>query len=107
MTPRLIRWAATWWCAQVVLHFAVLMFYIFMSADCFVSLDNESMYPEPNFSWCFYMECLVIMCTCTNGILGMTLMKMWPESQAVQRKIQTTKIRRTMKTTPVCTCLRV
>lgn len=82
MTPRLIRWAATWWCAQVVLHFAVLMFYIFMSSDCFVSLDNESMYPEPNFSWCFYMECLVILCTCTNAILGMTLMKMWPESSS-------------------------
>lgn len=82
MTPRLIRWAATWWCAQVILHFAVLMFYVFMTADCFATLDNESMYPEPNFSLCFYMECFTIMCVCTIAILSMTLMKMWPESSS-------------------------
>jgi len=82
MTPRLIRWAATWWCAQCVLHIAVLIFYILMSADCFVSLDNESMYPEPNFSWSFYMEVLVILCICTCAVLSLTLMKMWPESSS-------------------------
>lgn len=82
LTPRLIRWSATWWCAQVVLHLAVTMFYIFMSADCFASLDNESMYPEPGFSWCLWMEGLVILCVTTNAIMSMTLMKMWPESSS-------------------------
>lgn len=82
MTPRMIRWAAIWWVAQIIIHVSVIIFWWMMTSESFSSLDNQSMYPEPDFSFCFYLECLVIMCLCTNAIMAMTLMKMWPESSS-------------------------
>jgi len=82
MTPRMIRWAATWWIAQIIMHCSIVVFYWMMTSEAFSSLDNFSLYPEPDFSFCFYMECLCIMCLMVCGILGVTLMKLWPESSS-------------------------
>merc|ERR1719238_1718519 len=82
MTPRMIRWAAIWWCAQVMIHFSVIIFYWMMTSESFSSLDSESLYPEPEFSFCFYMECIVVMLLCVIATLAINLMKMWPESSS-------------------------
>lgn len=82
MTPRMIKWATIWWIAGVILHFCVIVFWVMMTMESFGSLDSESMYPEPGFSFCFYAECLVVMCNCTIAVLSLTLMKMWPESSS-------------------------
>lgn len=79
MTPRMIRWAATWWCACILIHMSTGTFWFMMTQEEFDSLDAEAMYPEPSFSFCFFAECgvtLGLMCVC---FLGFTLMKTWPE----------------------------
>merc|ERR1719409_926179 len=78
----MIRWAAIWWIAQVLIHISVIMFWWLMTGESFNSLDSESMYPEPDFSFCFYLECLGIMCLCVCASMGITLMKMWPEESS-------------------------
>lgn len=82
MTPRMIRWAAIWWVAQVIIHLSVICFWWLMTGESFSSLDAKSMYPEPDFSMCFYLECLCVMCLTTVAIMGITLMKMWPEESS-------------------------
>lgn len=82
MTPRMIRWAAIWWTAQVIIHLSVIVFWWMMTSESFASLDSQSVYPEPDFSFCFYLECLVIMCLGTICTMAITLMKMWPESSS-------------------------
>lgn len=82
MTPRMIRWAAIWWSAQVIIHLSVMVFWWMMSSESFASLDSQSLYPEPDFSFCFYLECLVVMVVTTVATLSFTLMKMWPESSS-------------------------
>lgn len=80
MTPRMIKWAAIWWVAQIIIHISVLVFWWVMLSESFGSLDTHSMYPEPDFSFCFYIECLAIICLGVCAMMGVTLMKMWPES---------------------------
>lgn len=82
MTPRFIKWAAIWWVAQVLVHVCLVVLYWMMTSETFSSLDSQSMYPEPDVGFCFYLECLVIMCLCTIATLGLTLMKMWPEESS-------------------------
>merc|ERR1719375_2443826 len=82
MTPRMIRWAAIWWCAQVIIHISIVLFWWLMTSESFGGLDAESLYPDPDFSFSFYLECLVLMCLMTNATMGITLMKLWPESSS-------------------------
>jgi hypothetical protein len=82
LTPRMIRWAAIWWVAQVIIHMSLVTFWFLMTSESFNSLDAKSMYPEPDLGYCFYMECLVVMIVTTNAVLGITLMKMWPEESS-------------------------
>jgi hypothetical protein len=82
MTPRMLRWSAIWWVAQVIIHASIVMFWWLMTSESFASLDAQSMYPEPDFAFCFYIECFVVMLLTTNSILGITLMKMWPEESS-------------------------
>lgn len=82
MTPRMIRWAAIWWVALIIIHFSAIIFWVLMTGESFASLDSQSLYPEPGFSFSFYMECLCVMCLCICATLALTLMKMWPESSS-------------------------
>jgi hypothetical protein len=82
LTPRMIRWAAIWWCVQVLLHMSAISFWTMMTAESFASLDQESTYPEPDFSMCFFMECVVILLMCVLATLGLSLMQMWPEESS-------------------------
>lgn len=79
MTPRLIRWAACWWCVCILFHFIAVIFWWFMSEEEFAALDAESLYPSPSFSFCFYLEMMVTFGLFVMMILGFTLMKTWPE----------------------------
>lgn len=82
MTPRMIRWAATWWCACVLLHICTSMFWFIMTEEMFGILDAEALYPQPSFSFCFYCECIVMFGLIIIAFQGVTLMATWPEPES-------------------------
>mmetsp|Transcript_156489 Transcript_156489/g.272288 ORF Transcript_156489/g.272288 Transcript_156489/m.272288 type:complete len:248 (+) Transcript_156489:122-865(+) len=82
LTPRMIRWAATWWCAAILIHVCAFTFWFMMTQLEFDTLDAEAMYPEPPFSMCFWCEMLVVFGLIGISLQGFALLKTWPEPES-------------------------
>lgn len=79
LTPRLIRWAGTWWFMDIFFQVGAIAFYSLMSEDLFASLDTKAIYPAPNFSMSFFFCCMSSFLHLIIALLAIILMKVWPE----------------------------
>lgn len=79
LTPRLIRWAGTWWFVAALLELVALVWYVFMTEWLFDSLNQQGVYPEQTLGISFFFSCVAVLSLIICAILGVLLMKIWPE----------------------------
>merc|ERR1719329_622518 len=79
LTPRLIRWAGTWWFMDIFFQLGAIAFWGLMTEDLFASLDTRAIYPTPSFSMSFYFCCVSAFLLLVIAFMGLVLMKIWPE----------------------------
>lgn len=79
LTPRLIRWAATWWCVAVALELGGMIVWLIYTEDLFSSLGEKAIYPTPPVGASFALAGVSCFGLITCCILTMILMKIHPE----------------------------
>lgn len=79
LTPRLIRWAGTWWFVAAVLELVAVVWYVFMTEWLLDSLNQQAVYPEQTLGISFFFSCVAVLALIVCAVLGVLLMKIWPE----------------------------
>lgn len=79
MSPRLLRWASTWFVVIVLVELACLLGWWFYTEMLFDNLDVESVYPTPPPGMAFICAAAALCLLAINSALGCRLRTMWPE----------------------------
>mmetsp|Transcript_14226 Transcript_14226/g.16627 ORF Transcript_14226/g.16627 Transcript_14226/m.16627 type:complete len:266 (-) Transcript_14226:47-844(-) len=79
LSPRTLRWAATWWPVSTFLHLGGAIFWVIITEGIFDSLDEESWYPIPTPGAAFFLACVGGFGECVCVFISFQLMRMWPE----------------------------
>jgi len=79
LTPRLIRWAATWWPVCALLHIGGWGVWVYMTDEQFGDLEMKSYYPTPGIGGGAYGSALALLGLLFNVVMGCQLYATWPE----------------------------
>lgn len=78
-TPRLLRWAATWYPPVMVVHWSCLAIWSVKTELLFGELNKQSFYPSPSLGIGFICGCTAGVFITINTAFAWLLHQMWPE----------------------------